>query len=309
LDAIYDLGLYYEERGDFQLAVEYYKKGTAMGDPFSGIRLADMYAKGYGIPKDDNKSTGILIEAAASGDSEASYLAALRLLEGKGVEANIEKAVNLMRIATNQLYVPALLHMGTLYESGTGVEKSYEAAAELYLTASRQNSAEGCMRLAHLYEYGMGVEINAQTAFELYTKALSLGEAYAAMHIGNYYKIGFGVEKNYLQARKMYETLIGKSGGIAEYKIGILYRDGLGVEKNNYMAEYWLIMALKAGNHEAFNQLGKMYMDRNLKAGSNVIGCAYIYQSYVEKDIAYCDSILTTEQKSEALKMKLPVYE
>jgi TPR repeat protein len=107
----------------------------------------------------------------------------------------------------------------------------------------------------------------------------------------------------------MYKTLVGRSGGVAEYKIGILYRDGLGFEKDISMAEHWFTLAIRAGSREASNQLGKIYIDNKLEAEGNIIGCAYIYRSYVEKDIAHCDSILTAEQKSKAIEMKLPVYE
>jgi hypothetical protein len=165
------------------------------------------------------------------------------------------------------------------------------------------------MRLARLYETGMGVGVNGQIAFELYMKALNLGKTEAAIHLGNYYETGFGVEKNYSEARKMYRMLIGKSGGTAECRLGVLYRDGLGADRDNSTAEHWFKLAIRAGNREALSHLGKMYIGKELDIDNNIIGCAYIYHSYVEKDIAYCDSLLTAEQKGKALGMELPVYE
>lgn len=87
---------------DCEQAILWYRKATAVNNPFGQARLAYMYYIGCGVEKDYHKAFELYRKAAEQGYAPAQYDLGLTYEEGAGVEKNIEKAKFWYKKASDQ---------------------------------------------------------------------------------------------------------------------------------------------------------------------------------------------------------------
>ena len=98
------------------------------------------------------------------------YLLASLYEQGKGVEKDMELALNYMQKASDMDYGPALCALGDMYYEGRGVNQNYDEAVALYERAYdvgelNENAAK---RYALCYQDGKGgLEVNKAKAEEI----------------------------------------------------------------------------------------------------------------------------------------------
>lgn len=108
-----------------------------------------------------NMKKGVkLLSDAAKTDAQAMYLLAALYEAGKGVDKDMNLAVDYMTKAASDGYGPAECALGDMYYEGRGVLKDYVSAVQWYNKAKEQGqlSENSAKRLAECYKNGWGVE-------------------------------------------------------------------------------------------------------------------------------------------------------
>lgn len=118
-----------------------------------------------------NMKKGVkLLDDAAATNAQAMYLLAALYEAGKGVDKDMNKAVDYMTKAAEMGYGTAQSALADMYFEGRGVEKSYDKAVEWYGKAYEQGqlTESGVKRLASCYENGWGgLQVDKDKAAEV----------------------------------------------------------------------------------------------------------------------------------------------
>ena len=106
------------------------------------FRLADLYARGLGGPKDAAMAAKYFCQAAETDHPEALYFCA------KGKKESGEDGIEYYRKAADLGYRRAQYDLANFYVSGEGVEKDYAAAYRLYKLVLESNADDQLGKLA-----------------------------------------------------------------------------------------------------------------------------------------------------------------
>lgn len=120
---------------------------------------------------------------ASSGDPHACMQLALRLMRGRSVERNFERAVELFDIAARAGDIDALYRLGKCYLRGIGCAKDPAGAASCFERAAGCGHAAAAFKLGNIFEEGIGAPRSSELAAYWYRRAAYLGEprAYGAL--------------------------------------------------------------------------------------------------------------------------------
>ena len=193
--------------GQFDTAVPKLRKLAEAGDTTAQFALATVLEGAFGYPKPDQKEAVQWYRRAADRNvPEAQTALADRLMQGAGVEKNLEEAAKFYRAAADKLPIAAA-HLGDLYCFGVGVKEDTAECAKWY------------------------------------RKAAEAGIAHAASALGGMYAMGNGVAKNDAEANKW--LLVGAEGGdvLGQYGLAAAYRTGAGFKQDYVQAYVWLSVA------------------------------------------------------------------
>lgn len=131
---------------DPQTALQYLEKANEMNDIKAPRYIGNCYRDGIGVTADEEKAYQYYELAADRGDSTSIVNCAEYLLEGKGVEQNIDKALSLYQgiIDSDGHDTPKAAYiLGSMYETGEYVEQNLEKAREYYqITVDKAFSAD-----------------------------------------------------------------------------------------------------------------------------------------------------------------------
>ena len=195
---------------DYKLAVEWYTKSAAQGDPDAQRNLAEMYDWGHGVGKDPARAFQLMLKAAGQGEKRAQYRVGMMYSFGRGTAKNPSEAVRWYLKSANQGYVDAEFSIGLCYATGSGVEKDFDVAVDWYRKAAEKGHAEARRRLGLCYECGDGVAKSYAEAVKWYRKAIEAGDDLALGFLGDMYEFGKGVEKDLEKARELYKKCVEK---------------------------------------------------------------------------------------------------
>jgi TPR repeat protein len=136
LPTVASAGLSSEELG--KLAFNKSRKLADQGNADGQVNLADCYARGVGVAKDEVEAVKWLRKAAAQGYSRAQCQLGYCYARGQGVAKDEVEAVAWYRKAAAQGYAEAQIQLGYLYTRGQGVTKDeVEAYAYWSLVPAR----------------------------------------------------------------------------------------------------------------------------------------------------------------------------
>lgn len=136
--AIFDLGIYYDfgeiVARDQKKAFELYLKAANLGSWKAMYYVGQDYYLGEGCTKDHSEARRWFIRGA-EGDCESAYMAGNMLYKGLGGEADIERAIEMYKIAADECNdAKALDALGATYQEKGNLDiaiKFYEKAARM----------------------------------------------------------------------------------------------------------------------------------------------------------------------------------
>lgn len=221
------LGRIYWADRNHELAFEYWKKATELGDA-----LSECY---YG----------------------------LLLFKGKYCEMNRKAGVRHLRNAANNGFDIAILKMAHLYELGAddaGVKQSDIQSVKNYKIAARKGNEKAQLKLAKIYKEGLlGVKKDAKESFKWYLILAESGNSGVSFNVAYSYANGIGVEKNYKEAVKWYNVAVSNGSAAAMNNLAICYNYGYGVEKDLEKAFSLYFKSANSGDMVAANNLSNCY--------------------------------------------------
>ena len=207
LEAYCDIGVVYERQKMFAEAMYYYEKA---------VDEANCEVAAYNI--------GNLYQ------------------HGKGVSADLSKAIDWYKKAMELGYGLAYAKVASFYQEGNGVEKDERKAAQVLEEGVKYDDPkeQDCtIELGCCYHFGQGVEVNYQKEFELFEKAAKAGNGIAIHNLAKCYKNGWGVEKNYGKCVSLLKTAIKLGQTEAYIDLCAVFVKGELIEPDYEIAEYY----------------------------------------------------------------------
>ncbi len=138
-------------------------------------------------------------DEAAAGDADAAWYVGNMFVDGLGVGyPDPTLAAIYYQMAVDQGHAEAQVSLGLLHIQGRGVEQDYHRAVELLYDAAEAGHAVAIVELANLFAEGVPNEVikSEPHAFEWYGVAASQGIVFAQMRLGQFYFHGIGAPQD-----------------------------------------------------------------------------------------------------------------
>jgi len=207
-----------------------------------------------------NYSIDQLNSKAKAGDKWAQYQLAIKYYDGKEVQQDYAKAVELWTKSANQNYRYSQAALGYCYEMGIGVEKNYGTAATLYEKAAKQHYHNASLTIGKWYFWGTNVTKMPNAAFEYLKDAAWGGIAEGKYYLGCCYMYGYGVQRDSKKAILWFNRAADSGYTYAYYEKAMMYEYGRGVDKDLEKAYMMLYDgALMYGDSYCYNGLATYY--------------------------------------------------
>jgi uncharacterized protein len=201
------------ERND-RKAAEWYRLAADRGDRDAMFALALFYLGGRTGAPDGEKGAKLLAAAAKLGHIGASYDLALLYLEGRVFPQDFTRAAELFRAAADAGNAEAQYALATLYKEGRGVEKDLTKAARLLAAAAAADNTDAELEYAIALFNGIGIPRDQTTAASLLSKAAQKGNPVAQNRLANILAVGHGVKADPVAAIKWH--VVAKAGGVSD---------------------------------------------------------------------------------------------
>jgi uncharacterized protein len=179
-----------------QAAHSCYLRAAEMGLAEAQLALGHAYAKGLGLPKDDEQALHWYALAADQGMAAAQCALAAQYVNGHGVEPDIDIAFKWYRQAALQNYAPAQVAMEILEAQGKAPlggrqrkAKKKEVAerrqqSQRWTEAAQSGDAEVFYHLGLMHEQGLALPQDIEAATEWYQRAARLGDVRSQLALG-----------------------------------------------------------------------------------------------------------------------------
>ena len=251
--AMNNLGVEYNDQGDYEDANKWYKLAGEAGYDWGWHNLANAYRNGNGVEKDDDKAMELYKKAyELNGDAAGSSANCIgNIYYNRG---NYEEANKWYKLSGETEFDWGWNNLAHDYRNGNGVEKDDDKAMELYKKAYELNG-EAAGNSAN----GIGLIYHNRGNYEEANKWFKLsGEAecdWGWNNLAHDYLWGRGFSKDVDKARYYYAKaceLNGEAKGSAAYQIATIYNDKCEYDE----ARKWYRIAADAGNEDARKALG-----------------------------------------------------
>ncbi len=145
-------------------SLERIRAAAQAGDREAQFDLAQRYALGEWVPKNDQAAAEWFEKAALHGHPEAQYRLGLLYEQGRAVTQSLIEAFFWFQSAAEQGHREAQFRSAIAYAEGAGVGKDAQQAAAYFRQAAEQGHVAAMYRLADLYEAGAGVAQDTEAA-------------------------------------------------------------------------------------------------------------------------------------------------
>ena len=168
---------------DLEAAFKHFSKAAHLGVMQALLPLADAYATGKGVARDDYKAAILYSGAAQGGDPIAKFTLGVWCNTGRHAtdkEGNIgqpdrEKGFSLQLDAANMGHPLAAFNVGCAYLSGEqGVKVNYDKAVEYFQIAVDKKMPAAMVNLGKMYQQGLGVNQDILKARNIYSLGASI---------------------------------------------------------------------------------------------------------------------------------------
>ena len=258
-DGYFSIAYIYGLKGESIKSVEWYKKAldssrvSESDKSVAAYNLGQIYNYGRkGIPIDQKAAFSYYKQSAESDYADAKTKLAFFYFDGKIVEKDVSKGLELLQEAVNAGSEIAKEELGSVYFFGKfDIPKNHWEALRLFEELKENNSSIVFYCLAQLYKEGQVVEADHVKAYRYFKRAYELGDIDSAFYLGYMTANGQGVRKDYYEAAKWYKIGADKKDASAINNLGVLYVKGLGVRKDVKKGKELYGIACDLGNNLA----------------------------------------------------------
>lgn len=218
------------------------------GDPAAQTLVAELLARGLGVPRDEAAAAGWYHKAAEAGVPEAQFQYALMLLDGRFVAENREEAYALMQAAADAGNRLAQFNFAQMLvdrePGGAGITKAlpyYERAAETGL-------ADAQYAMAQIYANGVGGKRQDDTeARRWLLRAAQQNFDTAQLDLATWLVEGRGGARDYESGFRWMKRAADGGNVAARNRLAKLFLQGLGTAPDEISAAAYYILARRAG--------------------------------------------------------------
>jgi uncharacterized protein len=179
------------------------------GDALALERLADLYLKGRGVPKDAGQAVALYEAAAKAGRLGARVKLARVLHKGvDGVPADPTRAASHFQVAVDEGHPSSGYTLAQMYADGEGVPQDGARAVALYRESLEQGDTRAYVRLGDLYAKGEAVRQDQEEAVRWYTLAAEHGDPRGYYRLGEAYERGHGVPQDLVHSLMWYSLAL-----------------------------------------------------------------------------------------------------
>lgn len=254
--------------GDYKrAAVEFYKSEPQ--ENWAKYYIAEMYAYGYGFPRNNEKAMEYYRLSAEKGYLPAQqFLGRYALIQDK----NLESALNWFKKAADNQDVSAMMYCAAAYKFGLGTSKNEDLAKKYYIAAAKMGNPLAQLTLAeHFLETKHGS--NHQLGEIWLNKAFLQNYIPAVL-----YKAELLRQSNPQEAGQLLDTAIQKQYPRAYFVKAQWLMD----EQKWDEAKQWLNKAIDGGYPSANVALAELYLKPNTPVFDPKAG-AEIYQKLAQQ--------------------------
>ncbi|HEV7693071.1 MAG TPA: hypothetical protein VGO52_19710, partial [Hyphomonadaceae bacterium] len=149
--ALHDKALELLQTGEKQRAVQMLKDASNRGLVMAEYRLAKLYEKGEGVPRDMAASRSWTEKAAIGGNAKAMHDLAVFYAEGDAGPQSYAAAVEWFRQASDHGLVDSQYNLAVLYEQGLGLTQDKDEAAYWFEVSGRAGDQDAQRRARGLF--------------------------------------------------------------------------------------------------------------------------------------------------------------
>jgi TPR repeat protein len=265
--ALSALGEYFADRGSdetLEIAIDYYEKSAARGNPWALLRIGDLYRDGK-MGKPDAVSAERHYRRAETAKLVAAKLriAELYLDEGSPLY-NAETGVALVREGAAGGDGWAFIRLGDILRDGKLLPQDYRQAMVQYASATAAGVPFGDLKQAQIYLDGPADVKDVKRGLALAESAAKAGDPTANSYLGDIYLRGLDVPVDQAKARDYLLKSWANGNAWALLKLGDMYRDSGPSSENQAEAIRLYRRASEAGIAFADMRLGQGFITRAL---------------------------------------------
>ena len=233
-------------------AINLFIRSAELGYPQAQATIGALYLRGLPGLLERNAEEGIklLSQAVRAKSLTARFNLGMAYYNGDGVEKNIYKASQWLRLAVKQNFSEAQCQLGLLLlEGGDGVAKNTMEGIQLLETAASQNHP-----WAKEYLKKRGSSPTSSESQKVRNKIPEknsdlplLDDKNRLNHARKFYT-GVGTKQNYQKAYELFFPLAQSGNAEAARFVGLMNLSGKGTEKDLNLAKQWLSVASQKGD-------------------------------------------------------------
>ena len=205
------------------------------------------------VEQDLEEAAEVIKIAADRGFAPALCDYGVYLMNGDGVEQDEEAAIACWEKAAEQDFAPAQYKLGVCYMQGVcGVEKDDAKAAEYFIKAAEGGEPDSMLNLSIFYGNGIGVPIDSEKSYHYLEMAAEQEQPAACYYLGSGLVTKEGrTEEETLRGAELLRISAESGYTNSQFIYGMCCEEGRGVEKDLAEAAGWYRRAAKAGLPQA----------------------------------------------------------
>lgn len=235
------------QRGFFLTALELALPRAEQSDAAAQTLIAEIYAKGLGVPENQTSASSWYALASKNGDPIATFELGLMYQQGRGVPKSRERAARLFQQAADMGNIQAKYNLGLLHIEGKYAAPDLVKAAALIRQAAEAGMVEAMYDYGSMLMEGAGVPPNKRLGAEQIGLAANEGMIAAQVDYATLLYLGEGIEKNVAEAVAWYSRAAGAGNPVAQNRYAKLLAVGEGVQIDLEQAAMWRALARRQG--------------------------------------------------------------
>lgn len=236
------------QRGYYLKAFELALPRAQLGDAAAQTLIAELYDKGLGVARDPREATAWYELAADNGNVEARFAFAVRLLEGRYVEPDKNRAKTLLKSAADDGHATASFNYGQLHVGERPTAAGLQGALPYFEYAAENKIPDAYLALSQIYSSG---KLNGfpemEKAKEWLVKAARAGIAEAQVELGIWLANGKTGDPDPEAALRWMRRAAITGNAVARNRLANMYARGIGTKPDAVEAAKWHILASRAG--------------------------------------------------------------
>ena len=234
-------------------ALGLFKRSAEQGYPQAQATIGTLYLKGLPglLKKDTKEGISLLSKAVTAKSLTARFNLGMAYYNGDGVEKNLLKASQWLRLAVRQNFPEAKYSLGLLLLDGEGgISKSTTEGLRLLREAADEGHV---MAREYLSKRGSGSSPatgSPPSSPPVSTPRDNLNDKEVLEQARKYYT-GVGMPQDFLKAYQLFLPLAKGGNPVAARFIGLMKLTGKGTSRDPAVAKEWLSLAAQRGDETA----------------------------------------------------------